>query len=195
MAGSTIKVDGLEALKKKFGSIPQNVKTEVNADLSSVSKEYEGRAVEQAPIDVGGLRQGITSAKVADMDYEVTSHSPYSAYIEFGTKRRVKVPADLTAYAAQFKGKGGGSQQGFYDAILAWVKRKGIAGTYSVKTKRRTGSKIDKQIEDEQTAFAIYLSILRHGINAQPFFFPHLPWAKSEVLKRSAEAVKRALEA
>lgn len=195
MPGSTIKVDGLDALKKKFGNIPKVVTVEMDSELSSISKEYEAKAVEAAPKDVGGLAGGITAAKVGEMNHEVSSHAPYSAYIEFGTKRRTQVPADLTAYASQFKGKGRGDYYDFLNAILNWVKRKGIASRYSVKTRKvlkHTKADDERLVE---TAEAIAFSIIRHGVNPHPYFFPHLPWAQSEVQKRSGDVVKRALEA
>lgn len=191
-SGTNIKVEGLEALIQKFKSIPKAVKQELDAELHSVANEYENKAVSMAPRDQSLLIQGI-KAHHEVLKHEIVSSAPYSAYLEFGTKSRAKIPPDLATYASQFRGKGNGGGKGFYDSILEWVKRKGITGTYNVKTRRREGSKIDKQIEDEQVAFAIYLSIMRHGIHAQPFFFPHLPWAQAEVQKRSKQAIEKAL--
>jgi hypothetical protein len=94
--------------------------------------------------------------------------------MEFGTKGHYTPQPGIDA--SEFKATGEGKTgKGFYDSILEWVKRNGIAGTFSVKTRRRTGSKLDRQIEDEQTAFAIYLSIMRHGVKAHPFFFKQIP--------------------
>ena len=48
-----------------------------------------------------------------------------------------------------YNGKGGGTMAQFIEAIKGWVKRKGIrAGTYSIKTRRRTGSKSKKERSD-----------------------------------------------
>ena len=59
-------------------------------------------------------------------------------------------------------------------AIVNWVKRKGITGTYSVNTRRRTGSKINQIAEDYSSAWPIAMSILKHGVRPHPFFFKQM---------------------
>jgi hypothetical protein len=140
--GATIKVEGLDALKKKFKQIPEKVVKELDAELYAISEEYVDRAVVAAPVDTGFLKNGI-SATHGELNHEVISHATYSAYVEFGTITRVKIPAGLEEFAARFKGKG----------------------------LRKTG-----------------------GIYPHPFFFPQLPWAKTEIQKRSKEVIQKALK-
>lgn len=193
-AGLDIKVEGFDRVIKKLGKMPAELLTQTDRVISNAAKGMEKRAVMDVPVDQSALKQTITTEKVGVSDYRVVASAYWAPFIEFGTKRRAKIPADLTAYAAQFKGKKGGNGQGFYDSILEWVKRKGIAGTYNVKTRRREGSKVDQQVETEQVAFAIYLSIMRNGIHADPFFFKHLPQAQKEIETGIKEAVERALK-
>lgn len=104
--GFTIKATGLKELKKKFGKIPENVANEVDAVLAYGANDFVNRAVNDAPVDEGYLRLNITQERKGEMNYEVVSAAPYSAFVEFGTITRVVVPTDLVDYAKQFKGKG-----------------------------------------------------------------------------------------
>ena len=56
--------------------------------------------------DFGKLAQSIIYTKVADSDYKVIVNAPYAPYVEFGTGKTVKVPAELKEIAIQFKGAG-----------------------------------------------------------------------------------------
>lgn len=202
--GLSIKVVGIERLKRKFGVLAENVIQEVDEKMGIAAADFEQRAVNDAPANYGVLRNSITKVRVKRMHYNVISAANYSAYIEFGTKGKIKIPSDLTAYAAQFKGSGGKEGgKGFYDEILEWVKKKGIAGTYSTgllryekgskKKGKRLGGKNDQQMEDEQAAFAIYLSIMRHGIEAQPFFFKQRAIVYPALMRDIKQAYKKAL--
>jgi hypothetical protein len=121
----------------------------------------------------------------------VYSHAFYSAYLEWGTKSKVDVPADLQQYAQQFRGKGKPSHD-FFEMILAWVNRTGIAGRFSTKTRQKLNSKADKERE-YQAARAIYYSILKHGIKAHPFFFKHRAVVYKNLQKRLPVAVQKVM--
>jgi HK97 gp10 family phage protein len=140
--GLSIQVEGMDKLLKKFKTIPKDVEEEVDAQLGVLGYGFKERAEDAVPIDTGYLKNKLSVRHVSVMNWEVVSEAPYSAYVEFGTITMVSVPAELTTYALQFKGKG----------IL------------------KTG-----------------------GMPARPFFFVHLPWARTEVNKNLKEVVKRAL--
>ena len=57
-------------------------------------------------------------------------------------------------------------------ALIDWVHHKGLTGTYSVKTGKRTGGKGKVQTEDEAMAFVIARSISRKGTRPWPHLFP-----------------------
>lgn len=171
----TIKIEGYDRLQQVLKDLPKKKLQQVEDAFETAAVNINRNQKRLAPTDFGaggGLLGAITFKKNPGIEYEMTAQRFYAAYLEFGTKNRVKIPAELQEVASQFKGKAtaGQSGQDFYDNILAWVKRKGITGVYSVKTRRRL-KRQDDNIEDEQVAFAIYLSILRHGIRPQPFFF------------------------
>jgi hypothetical protein len=56
-----------------------------------------------------------------------------------------------------------------WEALVRWVHVKHIAGTYSVKTHKRSGEKNTQQAEDESAAFAIARKIAREGIQGRHF--------------------------
>ena len=74
-------------------------------------------------------------------------------------------------------------------ALMDWVKRKGIAGTYSTKTQKRTGSRSARLGEDYDVAFAIMLKILKKGINPQPFLLPAYDAEKVNLVKKIKNAL------
>jgi hypothetical protein len=125
------------------------------------------------------------------LTYKVGASASYAPYIEFGTGGSVKVSPEYANYALQFKGKraGSGTLDEFLLALMDWVKRKGISGTYSTKTKKRTGNKSNKLGEDFDVAFAIMLKILKKGINPQPFLLPAYDAEKANLVKKIKNAL------
>lgn len=168
--GYNIKVAGLRELQKKFKQIPGELASEVDGVLAYGAKEFENRAVTDAPIDQSELRQKISSRRRGLMFYEAVSGAAHSAYVEFGTKTRVQVPNDLISYAAQFKGPTG--KTGAREAIYAWCKGQGI---------------------DKSAWYFIYLKIMKVGINPHPFFFKQRGPVADAIQQKLKPAVKKAL--
>ena len=182
--GFKVEIKGLRELQARIEQIPSELDMKINAQLQRGAEVFVAGAQRDAPVDVSFLKQGISymPKPVHSLHVSIVSNSAYSAYMEFGTKSRVQVPPQYQAYAAQSKGivsqwagvytKTG---KGFYDNILAWVKRKGIG---ALRTKAgNISKKLDSVIAQEQAAFAIYLSIMRNGVKPHPFFFKQLPIA------------------
>jgi hypothetical protein len=170
--GVYLKVQGLAELKKKFGRIPSDVAAEVDAEMHAASQEYVTLAVRDAPKDRGILIQGISADAKGIMRHEVVSSSPISAYLEFGTRTRVQVPADLAAYAQQFMGPGasGGDAK---KAIYEWCRRNGIP---------------------KEAWYPIYKKIMTVGINPHPYFFKQRGPVMAELKKNLKPALERALK-
>lgn len=182
MGKVTVNLGGLKDLKVQLRKVVKEKAKAIDTQLQIATEEMERGAKRDAPADQATLRQGITNRKVSELNWILESNAFYSVYMEFGTKGRYQaIPGvDPSEFKATGEGKTG---KGFYDSILEWVKRKGIAGTYQVKNRRRVGSKVDQQIEDEQTAFAIYLSIIRHGVKPHPFFFKQLDAVQPKLIR------------
>lgn len=109
-----INIAGLKELQDKFAKMPEVLQKEVRGVVESSAKDFVRYAKRDAPVNKekhgGNLRLGISYAQViADKThttFEVVSNAHYSAYLEWGTITKVSVPAELAAYASQFKGKG-----------------------------------------------------------------------------------------
>lgn len=185
-----VKLEGLNGLKAEFAAASKEVKAITDAELQAGAAEFVSGARRDAPIDQGALKGAISYFKEADLRYPVVAQKFYAPFMEFGTKGKYKPIPGTEAIAAAFKGYKGGDFQQLLVAIARWVKRKGIAGTYSVKTRRRTGSKINQLAEDYRAAWPIAISILRNGIKPHPFFFKQ----QEIVWPKMVENIRRQLE-
>lgn len=170
---------------KRFEQLTKLFPDKVSDVLNANAKTIEAKAKRAAPADRGPLRQGISTELTNPLKKHITSHAPYSAYVEFGTgvyaaQYVSSLPADYQTFAAQFKR---GRRWPPIKLIAEWVKRKGLAGTYSVKTKRRTGSRATRQKEDLQLAYVIARAIFKKGIHPHPFMIPALIDQQPKIVK------------
>lgn len=127
--------------------------------------------------------------------YRVVNTAPYAPYVEFGTGSKVDVPAEWKTYARQFKGRGGGgNSHDFLLSIAQWVRAKGITGRYSVKTRRRLGSKSSQEQEDMAVAYPIFLSIMRNGSRPHPFLYPAYVTGVKKIIQDVKQAIAAAVK-
>lgn len=112
--GVFVSLNGFEDLRKRIGEAVDRYVPELDAEMTAVVNGFVNRAVLAAPVGDGILKNGITFARLAQLHYEIVSSAFYSAYNEWGTVTRVKVPTELQAYAIQFKGKGIKKTGGMY---------------------------------------------------------------------------------
>lgn len=152
-----VTLTGFKEFEAKLKRLPATLLQEVDGVTEDAAQNWAGRAIQAAPVDQGRIRQGISTNKVKAADYEVVSNADYSAFVEWGTKTKVRVPAGLSAYAAEFRGGNGATDPKKF--IYDWCKRKGI---------------------DPKLWFVIYRSIMVKGITPQPFFFPQMPIVRQE---------------
>lgn len=188
MAGFSFKVQGLDRLLKVFNDLPKQVQKELKAELSITAKEIRDGAKRDAPADEARLKQSISVTEPSNLTFEVVAQTTYAGYLEFGTKTRTKIPPGLESIAGQLKGPAGG-QGNPIDALTAWVKRKGIAGTFSTKTRRKLGNKATKEKQDRQAAFIIWQKIRKYGIKPQPYFFKQMEPAEARLKSRLAAII------
>lgn len=188
-----MRFDGLDAAIKRIDSKSKSIEKDVADELNAWAVSTVTEAKKNCPVDEGFLRNSIASnfATKDNLKAEITVGANYAAYIEFGTRKFAanyvgSLPKEWKEMAARFKG-GGGKKGSFYEFLLVivqWVKRKGITGTYSVKTQRRTGKKSNFDSEDMSAAYPIALSILRKGIKPQPYLFPAVMKTKEKLIER-----------
>lgn len=188
-AGFSFEVKGLDRLLKIFNQLPQQVQSEMGAELEITANEIRDGAKRDAPVDEARVRNSISTQKNSITEFTTVAQSSYAGYLEFGTKTYVSVPAGLEDVAGSLKGPGEGSGNP-YEALQGWVKRKGIAGTYSIKTKRLSKSK-KSQDNIKMIAFIIWRHIKKFGIKPHPFFFKQLPEAESKLKQRVANIIKQ----
>lgn len=169
-----VKVTGLAEMKAEFASFAENLPVIVDGELVSMSQEWVKMAKQDSPADQSALRSAISYYKAGDLKYEVVAQKFYAPFMEFGTKGKYQPIPGTESIAAQFKGYKGGDFMELLRMILRWVHRKGITGTYSVKTRRRTGSKVNRYAEDYSAAWPIALSILKNGVRPHPYFFKQM---------------------
>lgn len=150
---TSITLTGFKEFEAKLKAMSAILKSEIDGETEAAGKFWATRAKQDAPVDIGFLKGQITSRKVRDMESEVTSAANYSAYLEWGTKTRVQVPADLQPYAEQFRGgrPGAGNAK---KMIYAWMERVGIPKEFQ---------------------WIVFFSIIIKGIHPHPYFFIQRP--------------------
>jgi HK97 gp10 family phage protein len=181
----SISLSGMKELEGKLNNLTTSLKKDVNNEINASALTIQKEAKRLAPINFGKLRGSIALTRDGELTYTVAANASYAAYVEFGTGGKVSIPAGYESFASQFRGQKGGTYYDFLLAILDWIKKKGIvAGTYSIKTKRRLGNKAQKFNEDVKLAESIAFSILKKGINPQPFLIPSFENEKPKLIQR-----------
>lgn len=164
-----ISVEGLAGLQTSLKNYSRAVQQQVEFEIQESANNIVNRAVADAPVDQGLLKNQITSFQSGALTFDVVSPTDYAPYIEFGTRKRVQVPAELQSVAAQFKGSRSSAVTA-RKAIFEWCRRKGI---------------------DEKLWFPIYRSIMTNGIRPQPYFFKQLAIERAELIKNIKAAISR----
>lgn len=178
----SFEIKGMQALVKAANDVSKSTVKAIDDELNATALEIQAKAKQYAPVYDGQIRNSI-ELDTKYLDKKVNVLARHAAYVEFGTKRKVSVPAEWKDYAIQFKGRGdGGTWKDMLKALTDWVRKKGLAGSYrfvnardtSKRLKRpvRDGTKSEQNNQDEQVAYAIMVSILKNGIKAQPYLYP-----------------------
>lgn len=205
----SVKIEGLQALVTKFDTFEKDVQKKLQDELIDWGNNTKGRAIRNLsqPYPDGAVDRGILKNRIEvdikPLNVSVVVASDYAAYVEFGTKKFAAayvatLPQDWRTFAAQFKGGGGGTFADFVKRLTEWVHRKGlgtgfagnigVAGTYSTKTRKRTGNKQTQASQDKQAAYLIARKIVRDGMRAHPFLYPASEESRVE-LERNLKAI------
>lgn len=128
-------------------------------------------AKKNAPVDTGRLRASIIPEVTTigeTVQGVIGSNVKYAPYMELGTKPHWVPIAALTP----------------------WVHRKGLAGVYSIKTKRRMGSKASQESQDRAVAFLVSRKIHVSGTAPREYLKRAFDANKDKVEKRIGQAVE-----
>jgi hypothetical protein len=108
---------------RKFGKDAEKI---IAFETEAIARQIEKDAKIKAPVNFGKLQQSISTLKVNPLKYKVTVNELYGAYIEFGTGKKVQVPAEFKDMANSFRGQKMGTFKQGLEAIKAWCRAKGI---------------------------------------------------------------------
>jgi len=197
------KIEGIESLKEKLKNLTIAIKTDVIKELEASALEINSLAAQNIAANGsigasgggGGLLGSQQMIESAPGIFEIINTAPYAAYVEFGTGARINIPAEWKDYAALFKrgsNRAGGIEM--IKRLTEWVRSKGLAGSYSVKTQRRLGSKKTQRNEDEKIAYAIYLGIVQNGIYAHPFLWPAFVKVRPQIIERVQTVIRESIK-
>lgn len=172
---SSIIRPNIGRIKVNFEKLANKKLDELNLAVGAFAQDTVNAAKTAAPKNEGRLVNSISSKRIGQYQYELVAQTKYSAYVEFGTKRKVKIPpgaAGIAKEALANARREPGTIEEFEKAITRWVRLKGIR--FESAAKYQSGKKVgqNKKLTFEQTAFFIMMKILRVGIEPQPFFYP-----------------------
>ena len=173
---------GMEAMTRRIQSASREMQARISDEVNTAGLKFiEGakRDLVSQSSDTGGLLNSIIVKPVDLFNVDVTAEKFYAAFLEFGTKGHYRPIPGTEDIAAQMKGYKRGSFKEMVKAIEAWVKRKGLTATYNIKTRRRRKDKGEAE-RTEQAAWAIAISLARHGMKPKPFFFKQIPIVKTQ---------------
>lgn len=204
MSSFNINISGEDSIRNNFEKIKGDVHKKLQDALNTFGEHTVADAKLNAPNDEGVLVNSISyESKVLEVEVIVAAN--YAAYLEFGTRKFAaayvsSLPQEWQTFASQFRGPGGGTFAQLVERLTLWVHRKGLgsgfagtiglAGAYSIKTRKRVGGKETQQNEDKQAAYVIALKILREGIRAHPFLYPAVEKNRIALLNELKEIFK-----
>lgn len=166
-------VTGLDEVRKSFNNLSGFQKKVIRTEFEEAIRETSYLMRRDAPVDQGrpGIKNSIKYRMIDDLNGEIYNEVPYAPFMEFGTRRRISIPSKVSDYAAQFRGRNYNTGKNVIVLIEEWVRRKGIAATYSVRTQKRTKRTKSENRTERQLAFLIWRKIKTEGVDAQPYFF------------------------
>ena len=163
---------------------PAIVEKELSIWMNDGLSYVEAKVIDRAPVNVGEFRGSVYSdvikidadafrGVVAEGVVSSSDYEPKVWALEWGREPGGKLPPVA--------------------AIALWVRRKGLAGTYSIKTKRRMGGKKQKAGEDLSLAWAIAINIKRYGTKGNYMFTKAYEESLDYLDKSASAAIDRIL--
>lgn len=183
MVEQIIEIRGFEELIQllsKFGRMDEQVYWPLHDAMSQAVQLVEERAKQRTPIGATGALRGSIGSQVEASETAIEGR--------VGTSLGFRSEADKVSGYAQAVEFGTKPHWPPLEPLIYWVKRKRLAGTYSIKTQRRLGSRATQMKQDIALARAVQAKIARHGTRAQPFFRPAVEESLPDVARLFEEA-------
>jgi hypothetical protein len=194
MAEFSMNLVGGKAVRRMFALAAVKLGPGLSKEMNASALNIQKAAKRMAPANFGKLRQSIKHNIGEPLMKSVYSDIGYAAYVEFGTKKKAMthpIHNGFAAYAAQFRGKGKGDYGDLILALIFYVKRNKLAGTYKVKSKRRIGNRDQRLSEDLRVAERMAYFILKNGIKPQPFLIPAYLDERPKLIKRIQNLLRK----
>jgi HK97 gp10 family phage protein len=100
----------LNTFYKYLKNLEDDVADYVRAEVEDSMLAIESEAANKVRVDTGALKNSIQSTPIKVSKNQITGGvevgAAYAPYVEFGTGTRVKVPSELSDFAAEFEGDG-----------------------------------------------------------------------------------------
>ncbi len=153
MAEWAVEIRGLDELRRRLDPalIGQALERALERSALVMQSEAKRQITQMGAVDTGRLRASITHRLEGEGQGRfavVGTNVFYAPYVHEGRKPG-KMPPPR--------------------ALLEWVHRHKLAGTYSPQSRRRRGSAYQQYWEDLEVAFMIARKIMWRGIKARPF--------------------------
>ena len=161
-----VSLRGMKELEGKLDKLSTALKQGVSDEINASALKIQSDAKRLAPVNFGQLRNSIALTKDSDLTYTVSANASYAPFVEFGTGPQANVPSTFPEFQGKYKGNS--TFKDMINAIMLWVKAKGIGN-----------GKNDRSI-----AYLIARSILRKGLRPQPFLLPAYEMEKPKLIER-----------
>ncbi len=177
MSTSTLEITGFEELLRDLGQMTDlrdraywPLHDAMAQSLQLIEGQMKENLTRNDSVASGNLRAGVQSVppRITETEIvgEVGPDQPYAPYVEEGTKPHMPP----------------------LEPLVEWVRLKHLAGTYSLRGRRR-GGKARQQAEDVALAKAVQQKIAKHGTRAHPFAAPAVDDSKDDVYRLFEKAV------
>jgi len=169
MSRLTIDTSDFKRLEKLLLKAPAKIKAQADAEAQASADDIWRYATKLVPVYKGALRAGMYNEKIAEATYKIGNNVDYAPYVEFGTGIKVFISPEWADFASQFKGKTGIKWDDALDEIKQWCRLKGIP---------------------EESAYPILVTILKDGIEANPFLYPAFNYGRKQFYEKIKQLTK-----
>lgn len=166
----SMQVDGIDRLEEALVEAPQITEKVLRGAMTEAVIVTQREVVDRTPVAWGNLHGSIAhQVQVAGGVVEgiVGTNATYALWVEDDTKPHWPP----------------------LEPLIAWVRKKGLSGVYSLKTKRRLGNKDVQAEQDRGIAWGIALKIHAQGTKGVHMFRDGLEAAKPAIQRIFNEAI------